>query len=204
MRFIGNRSSGRMGVAIARAAARRGCEAILLLGPGSVVPPRAAKGFAIERFRSCDDLEALLGRYWPSRADVLVMAAAVADYRPAGGTPAGGKIARSAADLTLRLESTPDLVAACAARSGPGRLVIGFALEAPDGLAARAAAKLRRKGLDAIVANPLETMESHAVEATLLWAGGEGESPGRVSKEYFARWLVEKVTARLEMPKKRD
>ena len=97
----------------------------------------------------------------------------------------------------LELEPTPDLVAGCAARKRPGQRIVGFALEESAVLAERAREKLRRKGLDAIVANPLETMGAEEIRATLYAATGEVCTPTMgaraaqgVSKLDFARWLV--------------
>lgn len=199
VRFISNRSSGRMGVAIAEASCYRGYETILLLGP-NCVEPRKYELLKVVRFRSTVDLEGLLNVYWPDRANTLIMAAAVSDYRlkePGGGEEDSSfgdgmrKIRRDETGLTLELESTPDLVADCCVRKGSGQRVIGFALEPAEELAERAVAKMKRKGLDAIVANPLETIDSDEVEATLIAASdGTTRTPGRVSKEAFGNWLI--------------
>jgi phosphopantothenoylcysteine decarboxylase/phosphopantothenate--cysteine ligase len=157
----------------------------LLLGPVDRPPPA---GVEVHRFESTADLMALLEAHFP-RCDALVMAAAVADYRPKHRGAA--KLERSEGGLTLELESTPDLVARCAAGKRADQLVVGFALESPERLAARAREKLARKGLDAIVANPLQTMGAEGIDATLITAGGETESPGPLPKADFARWLIE-------------
>lgn len=190
VRFIGNRSSGKMGLALAHAAIEAGHEATLLLGP-AVEPSQLPAGCRIYRFESSAELKQLLGAHWPDH-DVLLMAAAVADYRPA--TVAPGKIARQDS-LTLRLEATPDLVALAAATKGPSQRVVAFALEDPAHLEARAIQKMRRKGVDAIVANPLATMDSDAITPLWLTAAGAREAPGRMSKADFARWLIGKVEA---------
>ncbi|MFW6032656.1 MAG: phosphopantothenoylcysteine decarboxylase [Phycisphaeraceae bacterium] len=192
VRYIGNRSSGRMGFALARAAAEAGHAVTLLLGPVSAAEklPGAVR---VERFESTADLERLLAAHFPA-CDRLIMAAAVADYRPA--RVERGKLKRQesgGAGLTLHLEPTPDLVAGVARSKRTDQRVAAFALEQPDELEARAVAKLRRKGADAIVANPLVTMESGAVRGTWLTAAGERCSPGVMRKLDFARWLVERV-----------
>jgi phosphopantothenoylcysteine decarboxylase/phosphopantothenate--cysteine ligase len=123
---------------------------------------------------------------------MLIMAAAVADYRPQG-TNAGrpSKIPRKQAGLTLKLESTPDLVAGLAAIRKPRQTIVGFALEPAAAMRTRAAAKLARKGLDLIVANPLETMESPTIRATVLSARGVELAQQRpTSKRAFARKLA--------------
>ncbi len=186
VRFIGNRSSGRMGMALAAAAHSAGWEVTLLLGPaGSAqVPP----GVVVHRFTSCEDLRRLLAEQMPA-ADVLIMAAAVADYRPVGGA-SEKKLPRGAGRMTLELESTPDLLAECAAKRRPGQLLIGFALEEPAALLVRGGEKLRRKGVDAIVANPLKTMDAGEIDAVLITPGAEPQRPGVMSKGDFAKWLI--------------
>lgn len=195
VRFIGNRSSGRVGVELAKAAIEAGHEVTLLLGPGTVAPPKSLERQTgrVIRFQSSRDLERLLDEQWRGAASTLIMAAAVADFRmPAGSSPAA-KLERTAAGLSLQLEPTPDLVAGCCARRRPGQRVIGFALEPAATLAERAGEKLRRKGLDAIVANPLETMDAPEIDAALIWADGQTERPGRNSKPAFARWLIQRL-----------
>ncbi|MFT3685002.1 MAG: phosphopantothenoylcysteine decarboxylase [Phycisphaerales bacterium] len=192
VRFIGNRSSGAMGVAIAEAAADLGHRCTLLLGPTALTSLHSS--VTTKRFRTTADLQALLATEFP-HCDVLIMAAAVADYRPKGGTTKG-KLPRSAAGLTLRLEATPDLVAGVAKRRGPNQTVVGFALEPRATMAARAVRKLNRKGLDLIVANPLETMESPTINGTVFGIHGPVFSTGRpLSKRAFAKRLVGLVIA---------
>lgn len=192
VRFIGNRSSGRLGVEIARAAHAMGHDVILALGPNTVPPPAFPDRLRVERFRSCEDLSELLDAFWPDHADVLIMAAAVADYRPS--RPATeGKLRRDVEGLTIEMKATPDLVAACAKRRKPGQLIIGFALEPAADLMASAAAKIQQKGLDAIVANPLETMDADDIRGTLIRADGRTETPGDLSKSMFAGWLIDRI-----------
>lgn len=186
VRYIANRSSGKMGAEIARAAADDGWSVTLLLGP-TTVP--AATAIRLHRFETSFELRALLADHFP-KCDVLVMAAAVADFRPA--TTANEKIARRDSGLTLALKPTPDLVGECCARKREDQFVIGFALEEPDQLQARAREKLRRKRLDAIVANPLETIGAHRIRATIITMAGDVITPGgdHVDKPTFARFLV--------------
>ena len=188
VRYVGNRSSGRMGIAIAESLAAEGCAVTVLAGPGVV----ATGGLATERFVTTADLGRLLDRHWPAN-DLLVMAAAVADYRPARRAP--GKLRREHGPLTLALEPTPDLLAGLAAGSAPGRFIVGFALERPEELEASARRKLERKGVDAIVANPIDTMDAEDVEARLFLRDGSMHSPGpgRLPKRAFARWLARTV-----------
>lgn len=197
VRYLGNRSSGRLGVALADAAAGRGWQVTLLLGP-TPLSPRNTR-VSLRRFRSAADLEALLSEEFP-RCQTLVMAAAVADYRPVQNqSTAHTKIRRTGEALTLELESTPDLLAACAAKRVPGQRLVGFALEPRDRMLASAQSKLERKSLDAIVANPLETMDAPQIEATLLFRAGTRSpvsTPGAIPKEDFADWLLDRLDER--------
>lgn len=192
VRFVGNRSSGRMGVNLADEAARRGLDVRLLLGPMTVMPTDSR--VVVRRFRTCEDLRALLRDEAPA-ADVLIMAAAVADYRPKVD-PAffGGKFRRKSEKLMLELEPTPDLLAEVSSRRREGQILVGFALEPREELIASARAKLERKKIDLVVANPLETMDSDEIEAIVIGKdGGERRTPGRMSKRDFAPWLLNAI-----------
>jgi phosphopantothenoylcysteine decarboxylase/phosphopantothenate--cysteine ligase len=185
-----------MGSAIASEAVRRGWAVTLLMGPAPITPTDT--GMKIIRFRTCADLERLLVEHAP-HAEVIVMAAAVADYRPKVD-PAffGGKFRRKSETLTLDLEPTPDLLAGVAARRGPSQLLVGFALEPRAELLASARDKLVRKKIDLVVGNPLETMDSDTVEAVVLDADGrEHRSPGMMSKTDFAPWLLTIIEQRV-------
>ncbi|QOJ01605.1 MAG: phosphopantothenoylcysteine decarboxylase [Phycisphaeraceae bacterium] len=199
VRYLGNRSSGRLGVALADEAARRGWTTTLLLGPTAVTPSDSR--VAVRRFRTCAELQHLLDAEWPP-ADTLIMAAAVADYRPLPPATHPGepphKIRRADGPLTLTLEPTPDLLAHLAASRRPGQSIVGFALEPRETLFDAAADKLRRKGVDLIVANPLETMDSHDIDAIVLAREGPAiPPPGPMPKPAFARWLLSLIDARL-------
>jgi phosphopantothenoylcysteine decarboxylase/phosphopantothenate--cysteine ligase len=187
-----------MGVALADEAARAGWEVVLLLGPVAVVPSEA--GVRVMRFRTCEDLRVLLDAEVVG-ADVLVMAAAVADYRPKVD-PAfqGGKFRRTGQKMVLELEPTPDLLAGVSVRRRADQLMVGFALEPRQELLESARAKLERKGVDMVVANPLETMDSPDIEGMLVTArgvirpdGAEADAAGRMSKGAFAAWLVRRI-----------
>ncbi len=201
VRYVANRSSGRLGIALAEAARDAGWSVTLLLGPVGVKPPA---GVALLRFQTAADLARLLDAHFPA-CDVLIMAAAVADYRPRAVPRT--KLPRTADTWVLELEPVPDLVAACCQRKRPDQRVIGFALEDAAQLDRRAAEKLRRKRLDAIVANPLETMGATHVAATVLTAAGErvplgaGQDDARpVSKRAFARKLLAWIDHHLDLP----
>lgn len=197
VRYLGNRSSGRLGIALADAAAARGLHVMLLLGPTHRTPSDSR--VQVERFQTTSELESLLDRQF-ARCDVLVMAAAVSDYRPVVDAAtlalADGKLRRAPEGLTLRLEPTPDLLAECAGRRRAGQTVVGFALEPRARLLESARSKLARKRVDLIVANPKETMDAEGIEATVLGADGtERATPGVIAKEAFAGWLLDVIDA---------
>lgn len=153
VRFIGNRSSGKMGAALARAALRRGARVTLVLGPATVEPPAGARTVRVET--AAEMLDASLDAF--ADATVAICAAAVADYAPAH--PADHKLKKSREHLDrIELRETADILAALSARK-QGRTVIGFAAETSD-VVAYAAAKLARKGCDAVVANDVSRPDS--------------------------------------------
>jgi len=196
VRFLGNRSSGRLGIEIAAEAARRTWPTTLLLGPvdAAVDLPEHVR---VRRFTTSRDLESALSRH-AGDTDLLIMAAAVADHRPVGVHP--GKLRRDGDRIALELEAVPDLVAGVAAArprgdTPPRPTIVAFALEPADELEVSARRKLRRKGVEAIIANPIETLASDVIEATLLRADGEIRRPtttaGPPTKKAFAAWLLD-------------
>jgi phosphopantothenoylcysteine decarboxylase/phosphopantothenate--cysteine ligase len=146
VRFISNRSSGRMGFALAEAALRRGGEVTLVAGITSVDPPNGAR---VVRALSAEEMSRAVARELPQHS-VFIGAAAIADYRPA--QRAEQKVKKSEEQITLTLERTPDVLAQVASSRANGMLVVGFAAETENVLA-NAREKLQRKQLDAIVAN---------------------------------------------------
>jgi len=200
VRFIGNRSSGKLGSGLADHAASLGWRVRLLLGPNAATPEHA--GVEVIRFGSCAELDAAL-RGNLAWCDCLVMAAAVADYRPrAHETDEDGKRRRTGETITLELEPTPDLLRGCAQRRRDDQLLVGFALEPRDELLASARRKLERKGIDLIVANPLETMDADSIEARLIgsFCGRrvDEDTRGPISKRAFASWLLDRIGPMLE------
>jgi phosphopantothenoylcysteine decarboxylase/phosphopantothenate--cysteine ligase len=180
-----------LGIALGRAAARAGHPVTLLIGPGVCwkredLPRRCA----VERFETAADLLSLLEQHFP-QADLLVMAAAVADYRPQVRPRAAKMERREGQVVVLNLVTTPDLVAKMAKGKRPDQRVVAFALEEPAQLEQRAAAKLRSKGVDAVVANPLDTMDGRTIDALVLTARGGRLKPGRKTKSAFSRWFFE-------------
>ncbi|MFL6230819.1 MAG: bifunctional phosphopantothenoylcysteine decarboxylase/phosphopantothenate--cysteine ligase CoaBC [Pyrinomonadaceae bacterium] len=148
VRFISNRSSGRMGFALAEAARVRGAEVTVITGAASAARPSGVR--FVEALSADAMLRAALAEF--ERATIFIGAAAVADYRPVAR--AAQKIKKTDAALTLELERTPDILASVAAERADGQLVIGFAAES-ESVLEHARDKLRRKHLDAIVANDI-------------------------------------------------
>lgn len=149
VRFIGNRSSGKMGIAIAEALYLSGAEVTLVLGP-SVLEPQF-EGIQITKVNTADEmLQACRAVF--TTVDMAVFSAAIADYTPV--TVATSKIKKREADITINLKKTPDIVATLAASKRPEQLLVGFALET-DNEQANALEKLKRKNVDLLVLNSL-------------------------------------------------
>lgn len=194
VRFISNRSSGRMGHAVAAAAAAEGARVVLVSGPVELPAPRGVERVEVE---SAAQMHAAVMARAPD-CDIFIAAAAVADYRPTA--PAPGKIKKDAASRRLELERTPDILAEVAAlRDGP--FTVGFAAETSD-LEANALLKLRDKRLDMIVANlvglPDRGFDSVDNELLVLWpAGGRRELP-LARKENLAGALMAIIAERYD------
>jgi phosphopantothenoylcysteine decarboxylase / phosphopantothenate---cysteine ligase len=191
VRFVGNRSSGRMGLALAEAAVRRGAEVTVIAA--NVDLPRTA-GVRYVDVATAEDLRAAARREFPS-CDLLVMAAAVADFRPVAAAP--DKIAKAGRDgLELTLEPTADVLAELAGRRN-GQVLVGFAAEhGPEGLA-RAREKRTRKGLDVIVHNDVAEagigFESGRNAVTIIGPGDREEHVGPASKAACAEAILDAV-----------
>jgi phosphopantothenoylcysteine decarboxylase/phosphopantothenate--cysteine ligase len=188
VRFIGNRSSGRMGIALAAAAARRGAEVTLIAANVSLPEPAGVRRIDVE---TAAQLAEAAAAEFPS-SQVLLMAAAPADFRPAAA--ASGKLARQDG-LDLHLEPTEDILAGLAAGRAPGQTVVGFAAETGEGVE-RARAKLTRKGADLIVlndvSNPEIGFESSDNAVTLIDATSATPVP-RASKDAIAEAILDRV-----------
>lgn len=193
VRYVSNRSSGKMGYAIAAAAAARGHAVCLVSGPVCLEPPA---GVAFVPVVSADDMLAAVGAQFGA-CDALVMAAAVADFRPRAVSPV--KLKKAAGLRPLELEATPDILAAVAARKGT-RFVAGFAAETGPVMLAEARRKLRDKNLDLIVANdvsePGAGFEVDTNRVTFVDAAGEEALP-LMSKAAVADRLVRRIEAEL-------
>jgi phosphopantothenoylcysteine decarboxylase/phosphopantothenate--cysteine ligase len=178
VRYVGNRSSGRMGFALADEALRRGAEVTLIAGPTSVAPPAAQQ---VVRVRSAAEMyEAVMAR--AGAMDVVIMAAAVADYTP--HAPAAQKVAKREGPLTITLARTRDILAELGAmradRGGRRPVLVGFAAETEDVLS-KARDKRSRKRVDLIVANdvsqPDRGFDAATNAVTLVAASGETVVP---------------------------
>jgi phosphopantothenoylcysteine decarboxylase / phosphopantothenate---cysteine ligase len=191
VRYLSNRSSGKMGYAVARAAREAGARVSLVTGPTALAVPDGVDCVRVET--ATEMLEAVMVRV--AQAQVFVAAAAVADYR--ASAVQDHKIKKSAAQLNLRLERNPDILAAVAALPD-GPFTVGFAAETRD-LERHARAKLMKKGLDLIAANDVSGGQGFDVDEnalTVLWPGGGTTLPLQ-SKEQLARQLVRLIAERV-------
>jgi phosphopantothenoylcysteine decarboxylase/phosphopantothenate--cysteine ligase len=186
VRFISNRSSGRMGYAIATAAATFGAEVTLISGPVSLSPPQDVQTLSV--YSSQEMYEAVMARI--STSDIFIAAAAVADYRPV--QQAIQKIKKNEAHLQLSLERTPDILAQVANLATPP-FTVGFAAET-EHLADYARSKLEKKKLNMIAANLVGIegigFDSEENALSVFWADGCIEFP-KTSKKVLANQLVE-------------
>lgn len=193
VRYLGNRSSGKMGHALAAAAAERGAE-VTLVTTSSLPVPAGVQGVAVQTAQ--DMLSAVQSRL--PQADMLVMAAAVADYRPEAVAPQ--KIKKSGAAMTVTLVPTPDILATLKPLRRSDQLVVGFAAET-ESLLDHARGKLERKGLDLIVANDVAKpgigFESDQNAVTVLGPDGEVASFDVASKHAIASRLMDLFAGRL-------
>ncbi len=187
VRFLGNRSSGKMGFAIAEEAARRGARVVLVAGPVHLPSPRGVERRDVE---TALEMEAALRDCAP-HADLVVMTAAVADFRPAA--PSARKIKRSQGAPVIALESNPDLLAGLA-RLAPRAVLVGFAAETDD-LERNARAKLEQKGIDFLVANDVSRGDigfgSDLNEVTVFRREGEPLALSRRPKARLAADLLD-------------
>ena len=190
VRYISNRSSGRMGYALAAAAVRRGARVTLISGPTALTPPPAA-GFV--PVQTAEEMrEAVL--HHAERASIVIKAAAVADYRMAH--PAEQKI-KGKRDLTLELTPNPDILAEVAARA-VGAFIVGFAAETHD-VVANARAKLQAKGIDLLVANDVSRrdigFDAEDNEVLLIDRWGGGRALPRMPKAAVADAILDEILA---------
>jgi phosphopantothenoylcysteine decarboxylase/phosphopantothenate--cysteine ligase len=190
VRYISNRSSGKMGYAIADAALETGHDVTLISGPVNLDPPSRAQFVSVV---TSDEMYGAVHRY-AHKCDVLVMCAAVADYKPR--KVSATKIKKKSEQLILDLVPTRDILASLSQKDRRF-LVVGFAAETND-VEENAQKKLRAKHCDIIVANdvsgPSSGMETDANEVTIFFCNGEREEISRAPKEIIARELEKKIS----------
>ena len=195
VRYVGNRSSGKMGYALAAAAARRGAQVVLVSGPVQIATPPGVQRIDV---RSAAQMrEAVLGAL---PADIYIGAAAVADYTPRQVSPQKLKKTPGSHTLVLELVRTADILAEVAAQENALKLVVGFAAETHD-VEKYARGKLADKHLDLIIANQVGIagggFESDQNAATAYWAEGQRAFPG-TAKTQLAEQLLDLITERLD------
>ena len=192
VRCLTNMSSGKMGYALAEASRRRGAHVVLVSGPTHLAPPAGAE---VERVRTAEQMAQAVLRHF-ERATVTLMAAAVADFRPAEVYP--GKIKKQDGVPSLKLEPTPDILAMIAPRRRPGQVVVGFAAET-ENLLANATGKLHDKRLDFIVANDVSQegagFDSDTNIVTLVFPDGRAKALDKMSKLDVAQRVLDEVVA---------
>jgi phosphopantothenoylcysteine decarboxylase / phosphopantothenate---cysteine ligase len=195
VRFIGNRSSGRMGIALAAEARRRGAEVTLVLANAAVPPP---PGVDVVNAPTADDLRRETLAY-ANGADAILMAAAVADYRP--GEPIDGKRTKSRERWTLELEPTEDVLSELAGRRRNGQVLVGFAADVGEQGLARAREKLASKGGNFFVFNDVSRsdigFDAEDNEVVLVTERGE-RTVGKRSKAEVAAAVLDEVSLLLK------
>jgi phosphopantothenoylcysteine decarboxylase/phosphopantothenate--cysteine ligase len=190
VRVVTNRSSGKMGFRVAEAAWERGANVVLITGPVGLPDP---VGVQVRRVETTQELEEAVRAELPA-ADVLVMAAAPADFRPSA--PSEGKRSRIDGALAVPMEPTSDVLAATRGLRKPGSMMVGFALETGDALS-KALAKLERKALDLIVVNdalePGAGFEKDTNRVALLGRDGTRQILPLQSKREVADAILDRV-----------
>jgi phosphopantothenoylcysteine decarboxylase/phosphopantothenate--cysteine ligase len=196
VRFVGNRSSGRMGRALAEAAWRRGADVTLITGPVALEPPAGTEVVRVETALQMRD--AVARRI--GEADVVLFAAAVADFRPEDERTTKMKRSETGGALDVHLVANPDVAAETRSARKPGAVVVGFALET-DGLVENARKKLTAKGFDLVVANPAGVpgagFESETNQVTLIGPQGDPEALPLMDKDAVADAVLDRVEALL-------
>jgi phosphopantothenoylcysteine decarboxylase/phosphopantothenate--cysteine ligase len=190
VRFLGNRSSGKMGRALCEEALARKARVTVVTGPAEVMPPH---GCEVRRVDTAREMHEAVTRLAPG-CDVFIGAAAVGDYRAA--SPHAAKHKRGDGPLRLELTENPDILADVAAARLPGQVIAGFAAETGDPVA-HARDKARRKGVDLLLANdvaaPAAGFGADFLAAHLITPDGPAEGLGTVTKEEVARVLLDRI-----------
>jgi phosphopantothenoylcysteine decarboxylase/phosphopantothenate--cysteine ligase len=194
VRYIGNRSSGKMGSTLAAAALDAGHSVTLILGPVHIPFPTNCRRIDVE---TAAQMHEAVVREFPAH-DLLIMAAAVADYRPKAVS--SEKLDRHSA-LVIETESTPDIIQAVSRTKRPDQRTVAFSLETAGNIE-RARQKMIRKHVDLMVFNPIQTMNSPSIQPVLLQPDGSEEAVPAMSKQEFALLLIARVVSLL--PGKRN
>jgi phosphopantothenoylcysteine synthetase/decarboxylase len=194
VRFLSNRSSGKMGYLLAEAAAEAGYEVTLISGPVSLSP---AHGVKVKQIQTAEEMREAVREFCQSEApDVAVFAAAVADYRPKAVETQ--KIKKRAQTITLELERTPDILGSMRGAFKYTGFLAGFAAET-ENLVANAMDKLKRKGCDLVIANDVSRMDtgfdSDENEVILCFPSGLTETLTKQSKRTLAHEIVRRCVA---------
>jgi len=193
VRFIGNRSSGKMGIALAEEFARRGATVDVILGPSQLTP--RGETIHLTKVESAQQMYEAAQLHF-EKAHIAVLAAAVADYRPA--EVAAQKIKKKTDELTLKLAKTPDIAASLGQQKRPDQLLIGFALETNDALE-NARSKLQRKNLDLIILNSLSDagagFHHDTNKVSIVYPGNKVENFELKTKAAVAKDIVDAVLA---------
>ncbi len=190
VRYISNRSSGRMGYAVAQVAARRGAEVTLISGPTSLKAPPGVNFFRVE---TAEEMAKVMDQSSP-HADVVVMAAAVSDYRPVEFS--SEKMKKGPESLTLKMKKNPDILSCLLSNRRPGQLIVGFCAETGN-LEAKALEKLRRKKVDLLVANdvqePRAGFDVSTNRVVMFTSNEEKETLPLLHKEEVAEHIWDRV-----------
>ncbi|MCD6386260.1 bifunctional phosphopantothenoylcysteine decarboxylase/phosphopantothenate--cysteine ligase CoaBC [Candidatus Sumerlaeota bacterium] len=201
VRFISNPSSGRMGIAIAEEASRRGTEVILVLGP-TLIPPPKEPGITVIPVVSAEEMSSAVESHIKS-SHIAVFAAAVADYRPV--TKSTGKLKKGKDSMELRLEPTPDIALRCSQSKTPEQIFIGFAAEVGDNIP-EAQRKLREKKFDLILLNDISLPEtgfaSQTNKITLIHSDNKIEHWEKMTKKEIATKLMDAIQLLLDKKSK--
>jgi len=193
VRFLSNPSTGKMGYELAREALARGAKTVLVTGPTALVPPAGARTVAVT---TAEEMKAACLEAFPG-ADVVVMAAAVSDFR--FQQTRARKAAKSEFGPSLPIERTPDILALLGAKKKPGQLLVGFAAETHD-VTARARAKMKAKGADLMDANAVGAGKGFGTDENdvrIFARSGPVEETGRRSKREISRAIFDRVEAAL-------
>ncbi len=190
VRYISNRSSGKMGYAVVEAARARGASVTLVSGPVALAPP---SGVTMVRVESASEMKAAMDTRM-GEADVVIMAAAVADYRAAA--PVDQKIKKDAEEVSISLVRTDDILAGLGKAKSPGQVLVGFAAETND-VIAYGREKLKRKNADLFVANDVSRSDigfsADENEVHLLFADGRAEKVDKAPKKRIANAILDAV-----------